>query len=175
MTFPRFSALGLALLALAGCNSTKVNICPVAVVLADAGQVTVFRPGAAQDLSGEAYRVFLTGASTSCDVNKKTGETSSSLGLDFRASRAPTADGARYTVPYFVAVTQADRLIEKRILNVTFDFAPGASTATFHESPDDFNIQVENGHQPYEYQLMAGFQMTPAQVDYNKKMGRYVP
>ena len=34
---------------------------------------------------------------------------------------------------------------------------------------------VANGHQPYEYQIMAGFQMTPAQVDYNKKMGRYTP
>src|SRR5579863_6057062 len=82
MTCLRFSALGLALLALAGCNTAKVNNCPVAVVLADAGQMTVFRAGAPQDLSGEAYRVFLTGASTSCDIDKKTGETNSSLTLD---------------------------------------------------------------------------------------------
>jgi hypothetical protein len=171
----RFAVLGLALLALAGCNTAKVNNCPVAVVLADAGQMTVFRQGAAQDLSGEAYRVALFGATTSCDINKKTGETNSSLTLNFRATRAPTADAAHYTVPYFVAVTRGDQLIEKRILNISFDFAAGASTTTFSESPDDFDLHVENGHQPYEYQLMAGFQMTPAQVEYNKKMGRYVP
>jgi len=126
----RFSALGAVLLMLAGCNSTKVNNCPVAVVLADASQMAVFRPGAPQDLSGEAYRVALTGASSSCDVNKKTGETGSSLTLSFRATRAPSADGAHYTVPYFVAITQGDQMVEKRILNVSFDFAPGASAAT---------------------------------------------
>jgi hypothetical protein len=171
----RFAVLSLGLLALAGCNTAKVNNCPVAVVLADAGQMTVFRQGAAQDLSGEAYRVALVGSTTGCDINKKTGETDSSLTLNFRATRAPIADAAHYTVPYFIAVTRGDQLIEKRILNVSFDFAAGASSATFNESPDDFDLHVENGHQPYEYQLMAGFQMTPAQVEYNKKMGRYVP
>lgn len=171
----RFAAFGIALLALAGCNTSKVNICPVAVVLADASQMAVFRQGAPQDLSGEAYRVALTGASSSCSINKKTGETDSSLTLNFRATRAPTADAARYTVPYFIAITRGELLVEKRIVNVSFDFAPGASTATFSESPDDFDILVETGHQPYEYQLMSGFQMTPAQVDYNKKMGRFAP
>jgi len=175
MTLPRFAVLGFALLALAGCGTTKVNVCPVPVVLADASQIAVFRQGATQDLSGEAYRVALTGISTSCDINRKTGETNSSVTLNFRATRAPTTDAARYTVPYFVAVTRGDQMVEKRILNVTFDFAPGASTATFTESPDDFDIHLENGHFPYEYQLMAGFQMTPAQVDYNKKMGRFAP
>lgn len=171
----RFAALGLALLPLAGCNTAKVNVCPVAVVLADAGQMAVFRAGGPQDLSGEAYRVMLTGTNTSCDINKKTGETNSSFRLYFRATRAPSAEAAHYSMPYFVAVTRGDQLIEKRILSVSFDFAPGASSATFDESPDDFDIRVENGHQPYEYELMAGFQMSPAQVDYNKKMGRFAP
>jgi len=171
----RFAFAGLCLLALTGCNTANVNNCPVAVILADAGQMAVFRQGASQDLSGEAYRVLLTGARTGCDINKKTGETSSSLHLEFRATRAPSADGAQYSVPYFVAVTRGDQLIEKRILTVRFNFAPGASTATFEESPDDFDVHMENGHFPYEYQLMAGFQMTPAQVDYNKKMGRFTP
>ena len=171
----RFAVLGLCLLTLAGCNTAKVNNCPVAVILADAGQMAVFRQGASQDLSGESYRVMLTGARSGCDINKKTGETSSSLHLNFRATRAPSADAAEYSVPYFVAVTRGDQIIEKRILTVRFSFAPGASSATFDESPDDFDIQMENGHFPYEYQLMAGFQMTPAQVDYNKKMGRFTP
>jgi hypothetical protein len=175
MTVSRFPVFLLALLALAGCNTDKVNNCPVAVILADASQVTVFRPGAPQDLAGEAYRVALVGISTSCSINKKTGETISSYRVNFRATRAPSADAAHYTVPYFVAVTQGDSLIEKRILQISFDFAAGTSIATFSESPDDFDIHVENGHQTFEYQLMAGFQMTPAQVDYNKTMGRYTP
>ncbi len=175
MTVSQFAAFGLTLLVLAGCNTAAVNNCPVAVVLADTSRMAVFRPGATQDLSGEAFRVFMTGASTDCDINRKNGQTDSSLTLEFRATRAPSTAGAHYTVPYFVAVTQGDRLIAKRIVNVSFDFAPGAATASFSNSPDDFDLRMESGHKPYEYELMAGFQMTPAQVEYNKKMGRYLP
>lgn len=175
MTLSRFPVLAAGLLLLAGCNTAKVNNCPVSVILADAAQTTIFRQGAPQDPSGEAYRVALIGAGTSCDINRKTGETNSSLTLNFRATRAPSADSAHYTVPYFVAVTRGDLLVEKRILNVSFDFASGASAATFSKSPDDFDILLETGHQPYEYQLLAGFQMTPALVEYNKKTGRYAP
>jgi hypothetical protein len=171
----RYSLPLIGLLALAGCNTGKVSSCPAAVILADASQLTIFRPGASQDLAGEAYRISLTGISTDCTINKKTGETDSSYRVNFRATRAPSADAAHYTVPYFVAITAGDKLIEKRILQVSFDFAPGVSVATFSESPDDFDIHVENGHQPFENELMAGFQMTPAQVEYNKKMGRYAP
>jgi len=175
MSISRFSVFLVALLALSGCSTDKASNCPMAVILADASQVTIFKPGAPQDLAGEAYRVALVAISTDCSINKKTGETDSSYRVNFRATRAPSAEAAHYTVPYFVAVTQADRLIEKRILQVSFDFGAGDSVATFSESPDDFDIRVENGHQPIEYELMAGFQMTPAQVDYNKKMGRYTP
>src|SRR6202000_997432 len=151
--------------ALSGCNTDKVSNCPVPVILADAGQVTVFRPGAPQDLAGEAYRVALVDISSDCSINKKTGETKSSYRVNFRATRAPSADAAHYTVPYFVAITQGDQLIEKRILQISCDFGPGVSVATFSESPDDFDIHVPNGHQPFEYEIIAGFQMTPAQVD----------
>lgn len=75
MTVSRFPVFLLALLVLAGCNTAKVNNCPVAVILADASQVTIFRPGAPQDLAGEAYRVALVDISTGCSINKKTGET----------------------------------------------------------------------------------------------------
>lgn len=175
MTIARFSVILAALLMLSGCNSDKVNNCPAGVILADAGERTVFRPGADRDLAGEAYRIYLIGISSDCSINKKTGETDSSMRLNFRATRAPSADAAHYQVPYFVAVTQGDRLIEKRILSAGFDFPAGASVATFSLSPDDFDIHVENGHQPYDYEVMAGLQVSQAEIDYNRKMGRYAP
>jgi len=125
------------------------------VILADASQVTIFRPGVPQDLAGEAYRVALVGISTSCSINKKTGETISSYRLNFRATRAPSADAAHYTVPYFVAVTQGDSLIEKRILQISFDFGaairspPSANRRTISTSmsqmPPDVRISADGG------------------------------
>ena len=110
--------------------------------------MAVFRPGAAQDLSGEAYRVMLTGARTSCDINKKTGETGSSLHLTFRATRAPSADGAAYSVPYFVAVTQRRPDHRKAHPNRPLQLRAGRVAATFDESPDDFEIHVATASCP---------------------------
>jgi hypothetical protein len=36
-------------------------------------------------------------------------------------------------------------------------------------------IEVKNGKLPWNYQEMAGFQLTPAQIEYAKNRGRYVP
>jgi hypothetical protein len=167
-------AIGLAILALlAGCATPNPNLCPATAILADAARVTVMRAGAPADLSGELYSVALTDAATDCRLDRKRGETDSSLSLTFRAVRAPSADGASYSVPYFVAVTMADRVVNKRLYTVRFAFAPGASSATFNVSPDNTQIHLGNGHLPWDYQLTAGLQLTDAQVAYNKKMGRY--
>lgn len=165
--------LGAALL-LSSC-STEIQICPAAVILADAASKTVFRPGTSPDLTNVLYTVTLTNAETSCTYDKHTFNTDSNLTLTFRATRAPSAEGARYSVPYFVAVNQNEKLISKRAYTLVFEFAPGAATATITENPDDTLIHIENGHLPWDYQLMSGMQLTDADIAFNKKMGRYVP
>ena len=78
-------------------------------------------------------------------------------------------------MPYFVAVHEGARIYSKRLYTLRFTFAPGASTATITQSPDDIEIMIANGKLPWNYQEMAGFQMTAAQIEYNKTRGRYVP
>jgi hypothetical protein len=36
-------------------------------------------------------------------------------------------------------------------------------------------VRLDNGKKPYDYGILAGLQMTQAQLDYNKKMGRFAP
>ena len=40
---------------------------------------------------------------------------------------------------------------------------------------DDTRIRIDNGKLPWNYQLLAGFQLTPEQIDYNNKKSRYLP
>jgi len=164
-----------AALALAGCNNNRIVICPSAAILADTAVETVFRPGAPAELSGEAFTAYLVTARTDCTFDKNEGKTLSSLDLSFRAVRPPSTDAATYSLPYFIAVNQAERLISKRMMTVRFDFAPGATVATADESQEYFPVELERGHQPNEYQLLSGFQLTDAQRAYNQKMGRYLP
>jgi hypothetical protein len=160
---------------LSGCATPNPNACPGTGILADVDHAAVMRSGAPLDPSGELFRIALTGANTSCALDKRKGETDSALALTFIATRAPVADAASYSIPYFVAVTMGQRVVNKRLYTARFSFSPGASSATFTISPDNTQIHLGNGHLPWDYQLTAGLQLTQSQVDYNMKMGRYAP
>jgi hypothetical protein len=170
----RLSLVAASLL-LAGCNANRVVLCPGSAILADTSAEVVFRPGAPQDPSGEMFTGYLTGAKTACVIDSQLNAAVSSLDLNFRATRPPSSEAASYSLPYYVAVNQAERLISKKIFTVQFDFAPGETVATTNESVDETVVPLERGHQGYDYQLLAGFQLTDAQRAYNQKMSRYLP
>ena len=88
------AAGGLAIAALTGCATPNPYLCPPVAVLADAARLTMMRPGAPADLSGELFSVVLTNASTDCHLDRRKGETDSSVDLTFKATRVPAADGA---------------------------------------------------------------------------------
>ena len=169
----RLAPLG-ALLLLMGCSS-KIIICPVPAILADTKIVTIFRPGTTPDLANELYTVALTDAQGDCTYSTKAQTVHSSLQLTFIAARAPTAEAATYSVPYFVAIHENAKVFAKRLYTLKITFAPGASVATVKQAPDDVDIKLGNGKLPWNYQMMAGFQMTPAQIEYAKTRARYVP
>ena len=169
----RLASIGVLSL-LAGCTS-KILVCPVPAILADTQSVTVFRPGTTPDLANELYTVSLVNSTNDCTYNTKEGVVDASLELTFRATRAPTRDAATFSVPYFVAVNEGPRIYTKRLYTLKFTFAPGASTATIVQAPGDVQIKIGGGKLPWNYQQLAGFQMTAAQIDYNKTRSRYVP
>ena len=172
----RLSRLGLlgALLLLAGCT-TRIMICPVPAILADTQNVTIFRPGTTPDLANELYTVSLINAEGDCTYSTRDNLVHASLELTFRATRNPTSEAATYAVPYFVAIHEGAKIYAKHLYTLRFTFAPGAAVATIKQSPDEVEIQIANGKLPWNYQEMAGFQMTPAQIDYAQNKNRYLP
>jgi hypothetical protein len=165
---------GVLLLPLLGC-STKISVCPVPAILADTQSVTFFRPGTTADMGNELYTVSLINAVGDCTYNTSQNLVKASLDLTFRATRAPQATAATYSVPYFVAVTENARIYTKRLLYLKINFAPGAATALITQSPDDIQLHVSNGKLPWNYEELAGFQMTPEQITYAISRSRYVP
>lgn len=170
----RLLAVPMLLLALAGC-SQKIVVCPIPAILADTSSVTVMRPGTQPDLANELYTVTMTGTEVDCVYNNTTQIVRASMDIAFRATRAPTDAAATYSVPYFVVVHEGNKIYAKRPYTLRFTFAPGAATATITQSQDDTRIRIENGKLPWNYQLLAGFQMTPEQIAYNSKKSRYLP
>jgi hypothetical protein len=160
---------------LAGCANSEVVLCPSASVLSDTAQLTVFRPGAPIDPSGEAYTIAMTGVKTSCHYTKGASEIPTDLSFTVRASRAPSADGADYQVPYYYALTQGDRILSKKNAMLEVHFAPGSAVATQTVTLDETVINLEEGHPATDYQLLVGFQLSDADRAYNQKRGRFTP
>lgn len=175
--FVRFAFFGVLLaLPVLGCGTTEsVQVCPGTAILAETASQTVMRPGAPRDPSGELYTVRLTGAKTDCVQEDDTKDTISTLDLTFHANRAPSAEGATYTVSYLVAATQGARVLSKKVYTIGFSFAPGAQTADFTAHVDDVRIHPETGTYGGSYQVTAGLQISDEDRAYNRKMGRYVP
>ena len=117
----------------------------------------------------------LTNATGDCTYSTRNALVHASLELTFRATRNPTSEAVTYSVPYFIAIHEGAKIYAKRLYNLRFTFAAGASTVTIKQSPGELELQIPNGKLPWNYQQMAGFQMTAAQIDYSKNRNRYLP
>lgn len=165
--------------ALASCSSSapKGLGCPAAAVLAPTSTLTTFRQGSGLrgDPAGELYTISVTGVVTDCDLDVENGTADARLNIDFRVTRVANGEPASYRVPYFIAVTQGDRVLDKRIAWLDFAFAAGETSAQFREHVASTVVTLENGKKPYDYELLVGLQLTHDQREYNKKMGHYAP
>ena len=169
--------LGLAVLLLSGCSTDKKKgFCPSANILANTATASVFRDKMDGDPAGVLYTVQVTGVKTDCNFDKDEGTADSDLTITLRASRTPTGDGGSYSVPLYVAaIRDSTAIINKQVLSAPFAFQPGESSTTFTAEVPSFMIRFDNGKKPYDYGLLTGIQLTQAQLDYNKKMGRFAP
>ena len=169
-------ALGFSLLG--GClkSDTEKGLCPSAAVLAPTASVTVFRANAPADPSGELYTLWMTNVAAECDFEKEEKNTNSHLDVSFHAARAPSTEAANYRVPYYVAVTQGGtRILTKKFFLADVSFQPGETTVDFHQTVDDIALKPGKGLKIGSYLILAGIQLTQAQLDYNKKTSRYAP
>jgi hypothetical protein len=169
------AVLGAAL-ALAGCNGPRIVLCPGASILADTATRAVLKPGsAAIDPTAVLYTVEVTAINQTCSLDTRLGQSDSNIRISFRATRTPTGQAARYTVPYFLVINQAERIINKRVFNATVDFPAGASAIVFETSITDSKLKFENGRLPSDYQYLAGLELNETERAYLQAMGRVTP
>ena len=166
-----------AALALAGCRDDSRTLnCPGVAILADAATRPVLKAGAPPtDPASVLYTVQAIDIDSSCRLDARRGETDSNVNVTFRATRPPSSQAAHYVVPYFLAINQAERVINKRSFNIAVDFAPGASSVMVQTSILDTVLKLDNGRLPMEYQFLVGFPLSAEEQAYNKAVGRYTP
>jgi hypothetical protein len=158
-----------------GCSTDKYKNCPSASAIVDTTIATVFKTGATADPANILYTVEVTGVTAICDVDKQALNSDSSVEISFRATRAPNGAAVSYQVPYFVAISQSDRLLAKRVYVANFSFEPGETSTTFSQSVGSVDVSAGKDKKTFDYVILAGIQLTKEQLQYNRATGRLNP
>lgn len=160
-------ALVLALSLLAGCASPGRDafppVCPVAEVLPGAGNLAMYRPGGGHDLRDVQIEGTVLGASGACKDGAKHGTVDATLTVRIRFQRGPAAPTRQANIPYFVAVAQGNRILDKTVRVATVVFPMNVDTATITTEPVNMTFPVGPDRSAAGYQIWVGFQRTTAQ------------
>jgi hypothetical protein len=152
----------LALAALSACSGDHKPplFCPKVVVLSQASHL-VRSAGDQSDAAAQILDARVTGVAGTCaTVGRKRAQLSFRIGFAASAGPAETAPAA--TLTYFIALTQGDTVIDKKLYPVTFDFAHGASQAVATTTP--IRVELPNVPRSGAQQILVGFQMSPAEL-----------
>ncbi len=153
----------LALAGLACCSAPAPNtfapVCPEARALPGADQVTYRRPGGGQDLTDVQLSAQITSAAGSCEYGDSPSIVDASLRLTMRFQRGPAAPTRQANIPWFVAVTRGDRILDKRVRVIRVDFPPNVDTATATTAPVDMTFPISPSSSAAVYTIWVGFQL----------------
>jgi hypothetical protein len=157
----------VATLGLAGCSESKLEQCPAVSVLVDTSTYPMWLG------SQYIYFAWIKGAKRDCDIDKFTKHVEGSVDIDFQATRTNAGPAMTYPAQYYVAITTEGRVLAKRVYTAQFNFEQGQATTQFTQSLNALSLTVGQDKRAADYGIIVGFQLTKAQLDYNRRAGRY--
>jgi hypothetical protein len=145
--------------------------CPSTAVLSDAVTVTKLRPGSPVNMQNPANVVLaaeMSQAQLECEYNGESNAITLNINFAVRATRGPAAMGADPELEYFIAMIDAQgNLLTKNIFKSQPDL-DGQMAGTYTQTVSNFVFQLAMDMRPIDYQLLTGFQLTPAELAYNR-------
>ena len=163
----------LAALALGGCSSVLSDgskpalACPKVGIVRDANKVTLFRPGNGQNATDVMARGLIADYTGTCTYDDS--GVAIDVSLVLVAERGPAMTGAQAPFTYFVAVSTPDgTIVSKQAFPTTVDFPANGPRAGSREDLQP-RIPLPKGQDARAYQILVGFQLSPDQLDYNRR------
>jgi hypothetical protein len=160
---------------LSACSSRDVSstfppACPRAAIVGDAADLTRYRSQGGQDLTDMVFDGRITDVSGQC-VRGDDDTLDLTLTVGFDLMRGPAMRGRAEEVPFFVAVAQGQRILNKQIYRLPANFA--ANTDRLRLSSDEVNIHLplEANKSGAAYDVLVGFQLSPDELALNRRRG----
>lgn len=145
-------------------------VCPSTAVLSDAVTVTKLKPGAPMivDPQNVVLSAEMSQAQLQCDYDGERNALTIDLDFAVRATRGAAATGPDPELEYFIAMIDAGgNLLTKNVFKTQPDLDRQGS-GQYTQSVNNFVFQLAMDARPADYQLLTGFQLTPAELAYNR-------
>lgn len=164
------AALAVAALFLGACSwfsgAKRQPPCPRIVVLDDAQRLVRFAPGGGTDLSAMVNDIRMVRAGGNCSYDEEGVEVD--MLVTIAARRGPADRSRKAPAKYFVAIMNAEeKIIAKRVFDVTLTFPVNIDAGSLTDSLVQ-KIPLAEGERGSRYRIIAGLQLTPEQLKYNR-------
>ena len=161
-------------LLLAGCGDGTADKfappCPTVAILRDAADLTRYR-GAGRDLTDAVLDGRITGLNGSCKRDgADTVVTTVQVGIEL--TRGPAAPGREATLAYFVAVLDGERILDKQVFQLRAAFPPNTDRLRLSGDDVELRLPVTPKKTAAAYRIQVGFQLSPLELEVNRKRGR---
>ena len=164
-------AIGAVLL-LAGCTGDPVNpatVCPQGLILADAGEATIFREGPGRDLTDVSALIRIADVVVDCKRDRRL--VTVDLQVAISAERGPANRTGRQDVGYFVAVVDPQgNVMNRQSFSVAFAWPENRVRIGTVEDIEP-RITVESPEKASSYQVWVGLQLDEEQLRWNRRAG----
>ncbi len=151
---------------------SRQGACPLIGILADAHRMTSFY-SQGRDLPDIRYSAEINDARADCDYGRAGGQryVYSRVRLDVTARLGSAARPDPVEIPYFVAVVErmTQTILVKEVYTLRAPFDPSRRSVSLEDSIDRIAIPVETVADGGFYEIIVGFELTPDQLDYNRR------
>ncbi len=165
-------------LALGGCESLfdkpETMLCPSVAVPRDLSELVAFA-GDGRDLIDVDYAGRIADVNSECrflfDDDARTGGTLEvTVRPRFEAERGNADTDRAGALPYFVAVTTADREPrQKQQFTVLARFPGNVTRMRVDDTPVRLRVPLRDGQRGTDFEIYVGFQLTPEQLAFNRR------
>lgn len=144
--------------------------CPTAAVVQDGGDLRRYR-GSGQDLTDLVLEGRITGLNGRCGRGGADAVVATvSVGIEL--TRGPAAPGRTAELAYFIAVSQGERILDKRVFPLAAEFPPNTDRVRLSGDDVELRLPAPGGSDASAYRIQVGLQLTPEEMQLNRRSAR---
>jgi len=176
-------ALACAVGLLSACGSDDEPAappCPRALIVTDAASLTTFAAGTGRDFIDVDFQVEIADLKSGCQFENVDGRTMAVVAVApvLVATRGPANTDRVAKFQYFVSVIgPTGAILNKQLFDVVATFEGNQRRLMYTEDdpPITVELALDASGRADNYEMLVGLQLTPAQLDYNRRQRNVRP